>query len=209
MLVLFVVLGLSLSFWTIPAAAQPQPPEIHRFIFRGLSASAAFSSIDETECIVTDVFVTGTDGMVRVDGQPDVSSEAFLDISRFDSCTGEQLLIASGFTILPPEEFEIDPELSQAALNTTFVVEDFFSGDTFRVDVSLTWTGTGDVSTQTGVFHSKSPGSHVIAAFRGTFREGEASGSIAGMDTEFATEPSVFAQLADVMNGEVMVIHNP
>ena len=203
-LVVFVVLGLALSFWTVPAAAQP---EIHRFRFRGLSASAAFSSIDDTECILTDVFVSATNGNVKVDGQPDETTEGFIDISQFDTCTGEQLLAASGFSLLPPDEFVIDQELNQAALDTTFVVDDFVSGATFRVDVSISWSGAGDISTQRSVFYFKSPGVRIFSHVKGTFRDAEAIGTVTGLDTNFTPEPAVFAELANVTNGELTSIH--
>jgi hypothetical protein len=177
---------------------------VHRFSSKAYPL--AIQQRRETECIFG-LFVSGTDGNVKVDGQPDATSEAFVDISQFDSCTGEQLLAASGFTILPPDEFVVDQELNQATLNTTVVMDEFITGETFRVEVSLSWSGTGDITTQRGFFYSKSTGVKVVAFFKGTFREGEASGTVSGMVTDFTPEPSIFAQLAEVTNGEMTIIH--
>jgi hypothetical protein len=204
--VFFVVLGLALSVWTVPAAARP---EIHRLNFKGLYASAAFSSLDEAGCVATDVFVGAMDGNVKIDGQPDATSEAFVDLSQFDICTGEQLLAASGNTVLPPEEFVIDPELSQAELNTTLVVDDFVSGQTFRLEVSITWSGSGEAATQKAISSFKSPDGRIFSYFIGTLVDAAASGTVTGMESNFTPEPSVFGQLANVINGEVDIIHGP
>jgi hypothetical protein len=204
--IFLVVIGLALSVWTVPAAARP---EIHRFIFQGMFANAAFSSVDETGCVATDVFVGGMDGNIKMDGQPDATSEAFVDLLRFDLCTGEQLLAASGFTTLPPDELVIDPALSQATLDTTLVVEDFVSGDTFRVDVSITWTASGEASSQKGISYFKSPDGRIFSFFMGTFLNADASGSVTAMDTNFTPEPSIFAQLANAINGDVSIIPGP
>lgn len=205
---LLLALVLALGLFGVLAAPQPVlASHVSHFRFTGQFAEAFFSSVDETGCVVTDVFVAAVDGRSKEAGTPEVSSQAFPFISRFDQCTGTQLLAAEGFPILAEPEFQIDRRLTTATLETTIEVFDFVSGTSFPVDVSVSWEGTGDRVRVKDHSQVKAPGFKLNARFDATFRSAEASGTIWDGTTNFTPEPAVFADMASVKVGELIVTH--
>ncbi|MCM8748573.1 hypothetical protein NET02_05395 [Thermomicrobiaceae bacterium CFH 74404] len=207
---LLLALVLALGLFGVLAALQPlraAEAETHHFWFKSQFAEAFFSNLDETGCVVTDAFVAAVDGRSKEAGTPEVSSQAFLFISRFDQCTGTQLLAAEGFPILTEREFQIDHRLTTATLETTIEVFDYVSGTSFPVDVSVSWEGSGDRVRISDHFQVKAPGFKLNARFDGTFRTAQASGPISDGTTDFTPDPAVFANMSSVKQGELVVTH--
>jgi hypothetical protein len=107
------------------------------------SASAAFTSLDSTGCVVTELFIVGMEERLQ---QPpengDWSASAELFLSRRDTCTGQDVMRASesgdgeiAFTV---------DGLASATLRGTVPIFDFLTGSGFTLAVDLSWTGTGD-----------------------------------------------------------------
>ena len=200
--VIVLVLGLALSVAVAPAAAKT---ETFHFSFKGQFAEALFSTVDETGCIETFVYVAGQDGKVKQDGKPVVESIAILNIIQFNFCTGETLLDAFGIATLAPDDFVIDKQLNEATLNTTMVVDEFLTGTTFPVDINVSWTGVGPATTVKDRFKIREPGFKLNSRFMGTFRLAEASGTVSGLGMNFTPEPAFFAQMGNVKTGDVLI----
>jgi hypothetical protein len=97
----FLALVLTLGLFGVLAAPQPtSASSVQHFRFTGQLAEALFSGWDESNCVVTDVYIVAVDGRIKQARRPEVSSEALLFISQFDFCQGEQLLAAAGFATL-------------------------------------------------------------------------------------------------------------
>ncbi len=176
------------------------------FHVRQKGAEALFSSTDDSGCVVTEAFVFA--GNIRSQSPPgpgDRTSEAFVGLSQFDLCTGEQLLSAFGFATLGAGDFQVGGDLTSASLDTTIEVFDFVSGTSFLVDISLDWTGTGGLSRQHSNFHFHTPDFKINERFNGTFRAAEATGSISGAGMEFASGPSAFADIFSAKSGTVVI----
>jgi hypothetical protein len=178
LIVLFLSLTLSLA--VIPVAAKT---ETLHFKFQGQFADASFGTFDETGCIETFVHVTAQDGKVKRDGKPEVESIATVHIEQVNHCTTEFIVLAFGLATLSPDEFVIDNKLNKAMLTTTIMVEEFVSGTTVPVDVTIR---------------------HAM----GAFREAQASGIVTAIGINFTPDPAFEAELGDVKIGEVTISHD-
>jgi hypothetical protein len=203
LIVLFLSLTLSLA--VIPVAAKT---ETLHFKFQGQFADASFGTFDETGCIETFVHVTAQDGKVKRDGKPEVESIATVHIEQVNHCTTEFIVLAFGLATLSPDEFVIDNKLNKAMLTTTIMVEEFVSGTTVPVDVTITWTGVGETSTFKNHFQIKELGFRFNRHAMGAFREAQASGIVTAIGINFTPDPAFEAELGDVKIGEVTISHD-
>jgi len=195
-----VVLALTLAALMLPNTAWAGD----NFRFRGKSATAFFFSTDG--CVETAVFVFASDDRFQSPPGPgDVVSGASIFISRFDFCTGELLMDASGFASLAAPDFQVIGNLNSATLDTTIEVCDFVSGSCFPVSIDLTWTGTGGLSRENSHFHFQSPGFNINSHFNGRFRNAEASGNVSDGATNFTPASTLSAQIQDLKSGTIVV----
>jgi len=133
------LVGLALALPCRSAAASGQ--SLH-LTFMGLTANASFDTLDSTGCIDTSAFVSATNGttkMNNVPGSPEASSTASVGISQFNFCTGDDLFEAFASPILAPGAFQINKTLTSATLNTSTDMTDSISGNTFTVQISISW----------------------------------------------------------------------
>lgn len=176
------------------------------FKFSGNSADAFFSMTDNSGCVVTFVGVFANQGKFQSPPGPgSTSSFADMFIDQFDFCTETSLLSAFGSISLDNGAFEIDRSLTSATLNATIPVFDFISGTEFNVSVDLVWTGIGELSRGTFHSHFKSPGCIINERFNGSFRSGEASGTVSDGVTNFTPNPSEFANLSSTKSGSLFI----
>ena len=197
-----VVLAMALLALVLPTTAWAADV----FKLKGQSADAVFSSVDASGCIFTNVFVFASDDAIHnPPGAGNSSSVAILYISRYDSCSGTQLLGASGFATLADADFQVQNKLDAATLTATVNVFDFVSNASFNVAVNLTWTATGPTSRQNSHFHFQSPGCTVNGQSNSTFRPASASGSVSDGATNFIAAPANGAELSSVKNGNLTV----
>lgn len=204
-LVLALALLMSMMVTALPANAAGA--ETRHFSFKGQFAEAAFHTEDSSGCIETFVTVIAEDGRSKQAGPPEATLRASVELFQFDSCSGKLLLSAFGLAVLTPEQFQIDKQLNAATLNATIEVTDFVSRSTFPVDVSLNWTGSGDIVSVKNHVQLKEPGFKLNSRFTGTSRNATASGTVSDGTTNFTSQPAVFADMGSSKGGEVEIIH--
>jgi hypothetical protein len=201
-----LVLGaLMMSMVLFGAASADAATEVQRFEVKGQNASAYFSSVDGTGCIVTYAGVFAGDQVTQSKPQPSTTSSSvyvFLDI--VDTCTWTYLTSAYGYAELAPDQFVVDKKLSSADLAAAVELYDYVTGASFTVDVDLHWTATGS-PTQTGSrsFY-RSPGFSVKYNSKGAFAPASATGTILEGSTNYAANPSDYADLSDAQSGEMV-----
>ena len=200
------VAGLASAVMLLAVPFNLQGATASIFHFSGKNAQAFFTSLDSTNCVETDVFILAEDTKFQQPpGRGTSGSDASLEISKFDSCAGTQLIDAFGFATLSPTDLQIGTNLGSAKLNTTFDVFDFVSLNSFSVSVSLSWTSFG-APTPTN-FHDffHTPGFVLDEHFNGTARPANASGTISDGTTNFTPQASVDATVASVRFGSVSI----
>jgi hypothetical protein len=174
------------------------------FSVRGPSASSGFSRTEG--CITTEVFVFATEVKFHdPPGPPTPVSFADVGLFQFDDCTRTTLQEAFGDATLTDEAFQVSRKLTSATLKATVQVTDEISGSTSTLDIDLTWTGTGELVRETDRFHSHAPGVNFQSRFNGRFRDAEASGSVSLGGMNLAQQPSEFARIGSVKEGEVTI----
>lgn len=191
----------------LPSRSAAAPGQTFHSNFRGLTADADFFSFDSSGCVQTSAFVTATNGRIAMLGRPETSSSVSVSLSQFDVCTFTDLLEAFGSATPPEGAFLINKKLTSATLNTSVEVFDFISSATFTVDISLSWSGSGALSTSKDHVLLRQPGLTVNFKTSSTSRQATASGSMTGNGTNFSPFPSSFADLMDVKQGVLEVFH--
>jgi hypothetical protein len=204
-LVLAVALLLSMLLTALPAhAAGAQTRHVS---FKGQFATAVFDTVDSSGCIETVVTVIAEDRRIKQASPPEATLRAIVELFQFDSCSGKLLLSAFGLAPLTPDQFQIDKQFNAATLNATIEVTDFVSENTFPVDVSVRWTGSGDIVREKDHVHLKEPGFKLNGHFTGTSRNAAASGTVSDGTTNFTPQPAVSAEMGSTKRGEVVIIH--
>ena len=183
---LAVTLLLSLLVTALPAHAVGA--ETLHLSFKGQYAQAGFQTVDSSGCIKTFVTVIAEDGRIKQAGPPEATLRAMVDLFQLDSCSGTLLRSAFGLATLTADQFQIDKKLNAATLNATIEVTDVRFSNTFPVDVSVSWTGSGDI------VHLKDP-------VHGTSRNATASGTVSDGTTNFTPQPAVSAEMGSTKRG--------
>jgi len=174
----------------------------------GDSAVASFHSIDPSGCVITDTYVFGSTGEVHdPPGGPADFQVAGVGFSQFDQCRGLLLKTALGST--HSLSFFLANDLSSASLTATTIVDEFISGTSFPVQVTITWVGSGDSVHQVSNAHVRLPGFNTKTHFNADTRTALASGSISDGQTEYAVGVSVdFTELEQSTSGQITIQHN-
>ena len=178
--VLAVALLLSLLVTVLPAHAAGA--ETQHFSFKGQFAEASFQSVDSSGCIKTVVTVIAQDGRIKQAGPPEATARGEINLFQIDTCAGRLLLSAFGLLTLTPEQFQIDKHLNAATLSAIIEITDVVSGNAFPVDVSVNWTGSGDIVRLKDPVH-------------GTSRNATASGTVSDGTTNFTPQLAVSADM--------------
>jgi hypothetical protein len=202
---LAVTLLLNMVVTALPAHAAGA--ETRHFNFKGQFAEAVFDTVDSSGCIETFVTVIAEDRRIKQAGPAEATLRAMVDLFQIDSCSGKLLLSAFGLATLTPDQFQIDKQFNAATLNATIEVTDSLSSNTFPVNVSVRWTGSGDIVTVKNHDHLKEPGFKLNARFTGTSRNATASGTVTDGTTNFTPQPAVVADMGSTKRGEVVIIH--
>jgi hypothetical protein len=150
--------------------------------------------------VVTENDETGTAG-------PGETAVVSLAISRYEIDSGNVLMTGAAYVEGSSNfAFHVDHQLNTATLDVSNAIfQDDNSFTFFNVDMHLTWTGTGDVTTMQSNSNEKSPGLRVKSKFKGDFRDAVASGSIFGKGIQFTPMPSATAQLQFNRFGELTI----
>jgi len=203
--VLAVALLLSMVVTALPAHAAGA--QTRHFSFKGQFAAAVFDTVDSSGCSKTFVTVIAEDRRIKQAGSPETTLRATIDLLQFDRCSGKLLLSAFGLATLTSDQFQIDKQFNAATLNATIEVTNSLSSNTFPVNVSVSWTGSGDIVREKNHVHLKEPGFKLNARFTGTSRNATASGTVTDGTTNFTPQPAVVADMGSTKRGEVVIIH--
>jgi len=176
------------------------------FRFQGQSAVANFSSIDDSECIVTDVYLWGSDAIVSpTPGPGSPTSAAYVSIERYDVCNDTYLLYATGMTELSDTDFQVAKKYESALLNAPITVYDYESGDSFQVQLDLTWTAKGPLTHEETHILSRNPGCMMNVHANGLVRSAQVSGTVSDGVTNFTPEPSQSGEIGSLQSGNVKI----
>jgi hypothetical protein len=170
-----------------PAARESALAANHlKYQIRDRAANASFSSVDQSGCVETFVFVFGSNETLQDGGKPTTGPLAVVQLSQYDFCNNT---IGEYFGIAEDAAFEVSRQLDQAHLKATvpgFLDE---TGVEAPAVVDLTWTGAGDVVRETDRTRLKFPGSMITQWLKGTFRPALVSGTVMVGKTDLAANP--------------------
>jgi hypothetical protein len=156
-----------------------------RFQIKDRAANASFSSVDPSGCVETFVFVFGSNETTKAGpGKPSTGPLAVVQLSQMDFCNNT---IGEFFGFGEDVAFEVSTKLDRAHLKATvpgFLDE---TGVEAPAVVDLTWTGAGELFSQTDRSRIKFPGSMLTQWFKGTFRPAQISGTVTIGKTNLAT----------------------
>jgi hypothetical protein len=171
---------------TAPASQVSAGAQHFRFQIRDRAANASFSSVDPSGCVETFVFVFGSNETVKDGpGSPATGPLAVVQLSQFDFCNNT---LGEFFGITQDAAFEVSRQLDQAHLKAAipgFVDE---TGVEAPAVVDLTWTGAGELFSQTDRQRVKFPGAMLTQWFKGTFRPAQISGTVTIGKQNLATD---------------------
>jgi hypothetical protein len=156
-----------------------------RLQIKDRAANASFSRVDPSGCVETFVFVFGSNETVKQTGKPSTGPIAVVQLSQYDFCNNT---IGEYFGFAEDAAFEVSTKLDQAHLKATvpgFLDE---TGVETPAIVDLTWTGAGDLFSQTDRSRVKFPGSMLTQWFKGTFRPAQVSGTVTIGKQNLATD---------------------
>jgi hypothetical protein len=174
-----------------------------RFQIKDRAANASFSRVDPSGCVETFVFVFGSNETVKDGpGKPSTGPLAVVQLSQFDFCNNT---LGEFFGIAEDASFEVSRKLDQAHLKATvpgFVDE---TGIEAPAVVDLTWTGAGELFSETDRSRLKFPGSMLTQWFKGTFRPAQVSGTVTVGKQNLATDP-VDALIIRATQGSLEVV---
>jgi hypothetical protein len=174
-----------------------------RFQIKDRAANASFISVDPSGCVETFVFVFGSSETVKQGpGKPATGPLAVVQLSQYDFCNNT---LGEYFGFAEDATFEVSRKLDQAHLKATvpgFLDE---TGVEAPAVVDLTWTGAGELFSQTDRTRVKFPGSMLTQWFKGTFRPAQVSGSVTVGKQNLATDP-VDALIIRVTQGSFEVV---
>lgn len=158
-----------------------------RFQVKDRAANASFSSLDPSGCVETFVFVFGSNETLKEGpGKPASGPLAVVRLSQFDFCNNT---VGEFFGFAEDASFEVSRKLDQARLKATVPGFADETGADASAVVDLTWTGAGELFSETARSRVKFPGSMLTQWFKGTFRPAQVSGSVTIGKTNVATDP--------------------
>ena len=206
---LFATLALVMALGSLTPPGTVQASIVSRFSYSDRTAEAAFSSVDASNCIVTQVFLFATKSRSSTSsGSKVLLSEANISIFKFDQCAEPEsnpvLLDANGGPIsLSKLDFRIGDGLSWARLNKTINVYDFVSAGAFDVTVAMYWIGSGSLTAKNNRSIFTSARCTTVTQDQGATRLSTAWGSVSDGITNYTPEPAVSTELASVKSGEL------
>ena len=174
-----------------------------RFQIKDRAANASFSSVDPSGCVETFVFVFGSNETTKAGpGKPSTGPLAVVQLSQYDFCNNT---LGEYFGFAEDAAFEVSRKLDQAHLKATvpgFLDE---TGVEAPAVVDLTWTGAGELFSETDRSRVKFPGSMLTQWFKGTFRPAQVSGTVTVGKQNLASDP-VDALIIRATQGSLEVV---
>ena len=170
-----------------------------------LGATAFFSTVDESGCISTGVFVIANADTERVLPAPSTRhAQVALVISQVDLCNVSQILTGNG--VSEDVTIVVSPNLRYASVSAVVPVLNLANGQLVDVFVDLTFVGTSIMVADNGVeLNPYIPGYLINTTFNQTFRYATATGSVMTVDGDLTPEPSVDGMIQNVRVGTVVI----
>jgi hypothetical protein len=198
------ILSLGLLVLGPVSAANAATDKVTVENLRGPLINAFFSSMDPTDCIETDTFVSAnrpTDQLLP--GPGTTTGIGSVSIFEYDSCTDTTLLQAVGeIDTLSAADFQVSRQLDWASLNTTITVTNIDTGDLFDVSVNVALVGTSDIHRDDENTNDRyGLGCHVLNRWKGSGRDAIASGVVSDGVTNFTPTTSQWAEIGVVIDG--------
>jgi hypothetical protein len=165
---------------------------------RGLEATATFSLIEG--CLATDIVLFAAEALTQTNGSPTTSTEAILGITTSDVCVGGTL----DDEVTLSSDVSFSGSTASATLSGTVAVQSIV-GSVRDVPVSLTFTGVGDTVRDRSTQRLEDDGTLMIIRHNGSSREADVSGTIDGLNVEFAVGS---AQLTSEREATLTVTHD-
>jgi hypothetical protein len=179
----------------IPVAAQAGNKTHTRTKIVGYSSYATWEYVEGDVATYVSVVVTENDES----GTSGPSETAYVSLSIGQSQISTGNVLIAGVALVDGSsnfDYQVDKQLGTATLRVRDAIfQDDSTFTFFNVDMDLTWTATGEASTQKSHNKYKDPGIRETSHFHGTFRDGVATGSIFGKNIQFTPGPSDTAQL--------------
>lgn len=196
LLAVWLLVGLGLTGWGETTATH--------FKVKGDTALAVFFAADPQDpCIEYVVSVVAADLMEKSSpgGGPATTVRVVLNVSVRDVCEHVELFTGTGD--VSQATFQVASDLSSATLRTTMPVLELNTGQFFDFDVNLTWTALGPPKShhETERFQDKDLRILVVAQFRGTQVDAQATGTVVGLGLTFTPAPSTSAELLTQNDG--------
>lgn len=152
-----------------------------------MTVDANLSSVDDSGCVVTQMFVYAFDSLSKnPPGPGEKSSFVYLSMQQFDICTNFGLLYAEGSAWLDDDALVISGKQDQATLDATISMFEWYSQTSWEADIDLTWIGTGALIREKHHDQYVFPGCQIRNRWTGLSREFvESSGTISNGLTNF------------------------
>jgi len=175
---------------------------------RGRLASAQFTSIDPAGCVNTTLNVEASDQDIHTVGAPLPNPELAISVYQFDTCSGAQLISASGLVEVAASSFRVDRHLSWAWLEVAGVlITDYLTETVLNLQLHIDWRATGDIQRTHSYVSSQIPGFHNIFKMSGAGRPAQAVGTVLLGSTSLTTEPSSYASINMVKSSVLEITH--
>jgi hypothetical protein len=197
-----VVLCLIAAALMFPASASAGA---ETFQFQGESAYAYFTNT--AGCLATSAFVIVKEQRTKDGpGQPETTSSVELFLHQHNHCSGElDLVDAYSLATLSADAFQVKGNVDFATLNATVTVYDETLHTELPVDISLTWTGAGELERERHKFHITEGACKYQSHAKGDVRPALATGTIIMEGTNFASGAAQDVSLGVVKSGSVAI----
>lgn len=186
----------------------------YHYHFKGQSAWAGFSRVDENN-IVTTAYVSidkFTNPTTR--GRPTVMSQVYAEVIMYDVNTDTYLMDVYGNAYVSPGFIQFGSQLRSATLATVAVTgSDYVSGSSFTITLNGVWMGAGSLTRNVSSYHYSEPGLRVNGHFHGASRPATMTGNISvtardgSVVVSFNNATAEAAELMSSKSGEVDIFH--
>jgi hypothetical protein len=173
-----------------------------KYQYKDESAYASFYQYDG--CNYTYVSVSAYENIAKTaPGSSTSQKQAFLSYSSYNYCNGT---ISYGYGSLSNPNLNISKKLDSATLTGTFTVNDYYGNSQNVVEVSLEWTGEGDISRGRNQSSYQGPG--YFSKYRGTgsYRDANVTGNVTVNGTNLISNLSGDAGLSSSTSGSMTII---
>ncbi len=194
------------------ASAAEASPTVDTYSTRGSVAEAWFTRFvahgtdaDGAACgTLTTLFVSAHENVTRLSSTAPLPSKAlYAGVSIRDTCAGVDLLFGDGYL---PDATWTGAGTARASVVATISINDYVSGTSSPLDVSLEFTGTGPLEAGRERTHNIGGGMVYVSRSSGRGRLAEVTGTVRFLGSDVAAGANVWAVLGALSYGSVSII---